>query len=108
MRFRASSVASKNPDLLKAMCSVLDENTENSTKFDELDKFDDVDILDVYRNSFQSADDLFVRYVQPRNDSDHEEFSVVNSEKVGLVRMRYVRCTLPTVSVTLFLRTRQS
>uniref|UniRef100_A0A8R1HJ28 Uncharacterized protein n=1 Tax=Caenorhabditis japonica TaxID=281687 RepID=A0A8R1HJ28_CAEJA len=60
MQIKASSVASKNPDLLRAMCGALDENTSNSTRFDELDKFDDVDILDVYRNSFQSADDLFV------------------------------------------------
>ncbi|UMM35363.1 hypothetical protein L5515_008022 [Caenorhabditis briggsae] len=60
MQLKASSVASKNPDLLRGMCSVLDETTSNSTRFDELDKFDDVDILDLYRNSIQSVDDLFV------------------------------------------------
>uniref|UniRef100_A0A1I7U735 DHC_N1 domain-containing protein n=1 Tax=Caenorhabditis tropicalis TaxID=1561998 RepID=A0A1I7U735_9PELO len=60
MQLKASSIASKNPDLLRGMCSVLDEDTSNSTRFDELDKFDDVDILDLYRNSIQSADDLFV------------------------------------------------
>ncbi|CAI5453052.1 unnamed protein product [Caenorhabditis angaria] len=61
MQMKASAVASQNPELLRAMCNVLnDPNSQNSSKFDELDKFNDVDILSIYRNSFQSADDLFV------------------------------------------------
>ncbi|CAB3396865.1 unnamed protein product [Caenorhabditis bovis] len=73
MQMKASRVASQNPNLLRAMCNVLNERNKTSESYDIMDKFEDLDMLEIHRNSFQSADDLFVSCEFGKSGSCQEE-----------------------------------
>ncbi|CAD6193897.1 unnamed protein product [Caenorhabditis auriculariae] len=63
MQLKASAVAARDSDLLKALCLVHENNgsvTKNRTNLKYLNNFDAVDLMDIYRHGFQTADDLFV------------------------------------------------